>query len=642
MPRFSTALFLIATVWMFGSPIALAQYGSTFRHPNGTPYVTTNVINADLGMVFDTFENYFGSDGGQLQAFAETAIERNAEDRFEWYKKVNGEFSSNSCGAAAENFYDAALAQGQVGENGWEVRNAGTLGSLTTLEVGLFNPANTAYDTIKFWDNRVTPPIAFNALNPPAYAHTLSIVRSPDGRYYTVDTWDDHPTFERIYPIGADATFFSNDPNANNATDATLRLTALDTRRGRAWGVPEPPGPGRRALPGACEAPPSSAVATVRVVASRDPNDKLGLLGVGENRYVTADNLFRYTIRFENVASATAPAQEVLVRDTLDASVFDLDTVELGEITFGQTRVNVPPGRSAFSTRVPLRAGLDVVISGHLVRETGVLTWRLSTVDTQTGDLPADPFDGFLPPNRNAPEGEGSVSLSVRAQAGIPSGREVRNEARIFFDVNEPIDTPPWVNVIDDLPPSSSVTELEPTQMDSVFTVRWVGSDAGAGISHYDVYVSKDGGEFYQWLRRTASPDEMFGGQVGSTYSFYSIAYDELGNAEAPKSAGEASTGIVVDAEAPAVTEFILAAPFPNPVGGLKPQTILFALPEASQVSLIVFDVRGREVDRLTDEEMTAGWHQAEWTPGAMAPGVYVIRLQAGARSLTRQVTVVR
>ena len=51
-----------------------------------------------------------------------------------------------------------------------------------------------------------------------------------------------------------------------------------------------------------------------------DPNDKFAPAGYGDVEFVRADNALGYQIRFENQPSATAPAREVVVTDTLDAN----------------------------------------------------------------------------------------------------------------------------------------------------------------------------------------------------------------------------------------------------------------------------------------------------------------------------------
>ena len=181
---------------------------------------------------------------------------------------------------------------------------------------------------------------------------------------------------------------------------------------------------------------------------SFDPNDKVG--PAGNRGYIDGVAPLPYTVFFENLATATGAAFEVTVTDQLDVAKFDLDTFSLGPITFGRRLVAVPPGLQSFSTRVDLRPDLDILvgIDAALDRNTGIVTWKLTTLDPATGQFPENPEDGFLPPNVTSPEGEGAVLFTVSLKPGFADGTTVCNDARIVFDFNAPIDTPQYCNTI--------------------------------------------------------------------------------------------------------------------------------------------------------------------------------------------------
>lgn len=279
---------------------------------------------------------------------------------------------------------------------------------------------------------------------------------------------------------------------------------------------------------------------------SYDANDKYGAQGISEAQYLSGAEPLRYAIAFENVESASFPAQAVVVTDALDTASLDLDTSSLGPISFGDRMVVPPPGLQAFATHIDLRPAqpFAVRIEASLDVQTGLAQWRFRTVDPSTGEAPEDPRMGFLPPNRTSPEGEGSVLFTVKPRATLATGTEVRNRATIVFDDNAPIFTPVWRNTIDSDPPASAVLPL-PATVPAQFPVRWSGSDRGAGVATYSLYLSEDGGPYVPWLLDTTDTEAIFQGEAGKRYAFYSIARDSTGNVEAPPPMADTSTRVL-------------------------------------------------------------------------------------------------
>ncbi|MEM6327361.1 MAG: T9SS type A sorting domain-containing protein [Bacteroidota bacterium] len=376
---------------------------------------------------------------------------------------------------------------------------------------------------------------------------------------------------------------------------------------------------------------------------SFDPNDKLGPSGFGEERFYDPDVVTTpYVIRFENLDTATFPAQEVFISDTLDATRFDLSTFSLGSIRWGESRVvTPPPGATSFETEVSLAPEFDatLLITAGLDRETGRASWTFVTIDNATGDLPEDGRVGFLPPNVTSPEGEGSVTFTVEAREALSTGDRVQNRAEIVFDINEPIVTPLWSNTVDVTAPVSTVDPLLPSETNPV-TITVSGMDAGSGIELYGLFASQDGADF-ELFALSSEPTFEVDLEAGSTYGFYSVAADAVGNPEPFKTEAEATTLVVVDAEGgPTLpTTLTLAAPRPNPVR--RSTTLRYGLPQAGTVRVRVVDLLGREVAVLADGEAAAGWHEAEWTP-RVAAGVYTVEVRAGDAAEHQRLTVVR
>ena len=78
---------------------------------------------------------------------------------------------------------------------------------------------------------------------------------------------------------------------------------------------------------------------------------------------------------------------------------------------------------------------------------------------------------------------------------------------------------------------------------------------------------------------------------------------------------------------------FALHQNYPNPFN--PSTTIRFDLPEASNVSLVIFDMMGREVATLISGPAEAGYHFVQWDGtnsigSSVAAGVYIYTIQAG------------
>jgi hypothetical protein len=86
---------------------------------------------------------------------------------------------------------------------------------------------------------------------------------------------------------------------------------------------------------------------------------------------------------------------------------------------------------------------------------------------------------------------------------------------------------------------------------------------------------------------------------------------------------------------------FALGAAYPNPSGAEV--TIPYAVPAASRVRLVMYDVLGRAVAVLADGEVEAGRYTAVLHGEGLASGVYVVRMTAGtAFTQTQRVTLLR
>ena len=85
---------------------------------------------------------------------------------------------------------------------------------------------------------------------------------------------------------------------------------------------------------------------------------------------------------------------------------------------------------------------------------------------------------------------------------------------------------------------------------------------------------------------------------------------------------------------------YSLAQNYPNP---FNPVTqISFALPEAQQVRVTVFDMLGRVVKVLADEHKSAGTHTVSFDAQGLPSGQYLYQIQAGMFTNTKKMMLLK
>lgn len=88
------------------------------------------------------------------------------------------------------------------------------------------------------------------------------------------------------------------------------------------------------------------------------------------------------------------------------------------------------------------------------------------------------------------------------------------------------------------------------------------------------------------------------------------------------------------------VQEFSLSQNYPNP---FNPETVIeFALPTSGQTTLKIFDITGREVTTLLNDQLTAGNHRVHFDGSQFASGVYFYTLRSTNQSLTRKMVLLK
>lgn len=85
---------------------------------------------------------------------------------------------------------------------------------------------------------------------------------------------------------------------------------------------------------------------------------------------------------------------------------------------------------------------------------------------------------------------------------------------------------------------------------------------------------------------------------------------------------------------------FSLLQNYPNP---FNPSTkIKFQIPKSGNIKIIIFDVLGKEVETLIDQQLQPGVYEVEWDASGSAGGQYFYRLESESFVETRKMIVVK
>jgi len=356
---------------------------------------------------------------------------------------------------------------------------------------------------------------------------------------------------------------------------------------------------------------------SVTPVRAIDPNDKAMPAGYDTlSHFVALGYVLNNMIFFENVDSATTEAEDIVIVDTLDANL-DWSTLQIG----------------AMSHPLPCSATFDAV--------NGIITWTCDSI--------------MLPPDTLPPNGEGWVSFSVRPWNYLTSGTQIKNRASIKFDYNPwmyaPMDSSYVINTIDAERPNSCVHSLPHTIDLASFQVCWSGVDdpLGSGIRDYTVRVSDNGEPYKIWLLNTTLTCSTYSGINGHTYSFYSIATDNVGNTQDhvdSVAVTRVTTSVEEDeSESGLPGTFSLSQNYPNPFN--QTTKIEFTLAHSGFVRLNIYDLLGKKVRTLVSEHLSSGYKSVLWDGKndlgkEAASGIYFYNIKAGDFSQTKKLVLLK
>jgi uncharacterized repeat protein (TIGR01451 family) len=245
---------------------------------------------------------------------------------------------------------------------------------------------------------------------------------------------------------------------------------------------------------------------------------------------------------------------------------FDWTTFNVSEIGFGDLVISIPPGVQQFQTNVPfsyLGTNIQVQVQIGINLVSGQVFATFRSIDPATS-LPPPVNIGFLPPEDGTGRGQGHVTYTVHAKAGLPTGTQLINVALISFD-NEPQiatdqldDSNPAAGIdptkealitLDSVPPTSHVLPLPAQSQLLQIPISWTGQDdvGGSGVDSFNIYVSDNGGAWSNWLASTTATNATFQAKPQHIYGFTSQARDNAGNLEVQHLTADATTTVVAN-----------------------------------------------------------------------------------------------
>jgi len=177
--------------------------------------------------------------------------------------------------------------------------------------------------------------------------------------------------------------------------------------------------------------------------------------------------------------------------------------------------------------------------------------------------------------------------------------------------------------------------------------IYWSGID-DEDFDYYAIYKSGESGfdpsatDYFGVTTDTLFTDSEVG--IDTIYYYILSAFDFNGNESDYSPEFNAS---IVSAEDELILpdEYSLGQNYPNP---FNPQTtISFALPVAGKISLIIYDLNGREIMRWDEEISQGGYYQRVWngenlSGEQVSSGVYFYRFRAGDFVQTRKMVLLR
>ncbi len=171
----------------------------------------------------------------------------------------------------------------------------------------------------------------------------------------------------------------------------------------------------------------------------------------------------------------------------------------------------------------------------------------------------------------------------------------------------------------------SGLTFNEPVTI----TIEYDTEDIPDGIEEEDLKLLRYDESDDEWFELETTVDTDLKTLTAETLTFSGFAAGTI---------GEITSADREESDLP--VRFDLAQNYPNPFNPTT--TIRYDLPVSSDVKLEVYDIIGRRVAVLVNDQVQAGRYTVQFDASGFASGVYFYRLQAGSFVQTRKLTVIK
>jgi photosystem II stability/assembly factor-like uncharacterized protein len=185
-----------------------------------------------------------------------------------------------------------------------------------------------------------------------------------------------------------------------------------------------------------------------------------------------------------------------------------------------------------------------------------------------------------------------------------------------------------WNNISSNLPdiPHQSVV-MDPLYPQNIY----VGTDFG-------VYVSTNSGA--NWFSYMTGMQESMISDLTIVYPNRSLRATTHGNGNWQRKLVENPVTNINGNNTSTPEKFSLSQNYPNP---FNPVTVIsYNVPQASYVSLRVYDIQGKEIAVLVNGRVMPGSYDIEFNASALASGIYFYKLRAGNFSETKRMMLVK